>query len=193
MLQYLVFIGAAINFIGTVVYIKETIKGNIKPNRVSWLLWSIAPFIATFVAIRTGTGWVALPIFISGLTPFLGFLASFVNKKAYWKLTTFDYLCGLFSLIALILWIITKNPFIAILFCLISDAFATIPTLKKTFQYPETEHGYTYIGGLISAMTGFTAIVTWNFVSCAFLIYLVLMDSTMVYLIYRKKFFKKNV
>lgn len=187
MIEYLVFLGAAVNLIGTIFYIKETLKGNIKPNKISWLLWSIPPFIATFAALSAGMGWVALPIFMSGFTPLVGFIVSFVNKKADWQLKAFDYFCGFFSVLAIILWVITKEPITAIIFSLVADIFATIPTVKKTWQYPETEKSYTYIGGLFSAITAFTVIKVWNFPSLAFPIYLVLMDSTIIYLIYRRK------
>jgi hypothetical protein len=187
MFSYLVFFGAAVNLIGTIFYIKETLEGKVKPNKVSWLLWSFPPLIATFAAISAGAGWVALPIFLSGFTPLLGFLASFINKKAHWQLTKFDYLCGFFSLLAIILWVVTKQPVAAIIFSLIADIFATIPTVKKTWQYPETEKSYTYIGGFISSLTGFAAIKDWNFSSLAFLIYLLFMDGTITYLIYRPR------
>jgi len=51
----------------------------------------------------------------------------------------------------------------------------------------------SYIGGFISALTGFVAIKIWNFSSVAFLIYLLLMDGSITYLIYRKKIFKKQI
>ncbi len=57
MLHYLVFVGAAVNLFGHFSYIKETLKGNTKPNKVTWLIWSIAPLIATFAAISSGVKW----------------------------------------------------------------------------------------------------------------------------------------
>jgi hypothetical protein len=190
MFQYLVFLGAAVNLIGSIFYIKETLKGNVKPNKISWLLWSFPPFIATFAAFSAGAGWAVLPIFMSGFTPLLGFLTSFINKKSYWQLKTFDYLCGFFSLLAIILWAVTKEPIAAIIFSLAGDIFATIPTLKKIWKYPETEYGYAYLGGLFSAITAFAAIKIWNFSSYAFPVYLLIMDGLLTYLIYRPKFFK---
>ncbi len=47
MLQYLVLLGAAIQMVGVVSYLKDTLKGVTKPNRVTWLLWSIAPLIGS--------------------------------------------------------------------------------------------------------------------------------------------------
>jgi len=85
-LQYLVFVGAIVGLIGIVSYIKETIQGKTKPNKITWLLWSIAPLIATFAALSDGVKLSVLPVFMSGFGPLLVLLASFVNKKSYWKL-----------------------------------------------------------------------------------------------------------
>lgn len=75
-----------------------------------------------------------------GFTPLCIFIASFFNKKSYWKITKFDLLCGLFSIFGLVLWYITKEGNIAILFAIFSDLSAGIPTLVKSFKYPETEN-----------------------------------------------------
>ena len=91
MLQYVVFLGAAAEFVGIYFYIKETLRGSTKPNRVSWFMWSIGSLIAAAAAISSGVGWAALPVFISGLGPLLIFVASFANKNSYWKLESFDY------------------------------------------------------------------------------------------------------
>ncbi|HNV96934.1 MAG TPA: hypothetical protein PKL13_01290 [bacterium] len=190
MMQYLVFVGAFVGLIFTIPYIKETIKGNTKPNRVSWLLWSIAPTIGTVASISNGVGWSALPVFMSGFIPFLVFIVSFINKNSYWKLEKFDYLCGLFSVLALIFWAITKQPIIAIVFAILSDFSAAIPTLKKSWKYPETETVSAYVGGLFSAFTGFTAVKFWNFLEIAFLIYLVIMNIALIFAILRKKIIK---
>jgi len=192
MLQYLVFIGAAVQLLGIFSYIKETLRGNTKPNKVTWLMWSVAPLIATFAALADGVGWSVLPVFMAGFGPLLVFIASFVNKNSYWKLETFDYLCGFCSALALILWGITKEPVIAIVFAIASDGFAAIPTLVKSWKYPKTETATAYTTGLFSALTSFTAIKIWNFSSYAFPAYLVIAETLFILSIYHRKIFKKE-
>ena len=75
-IQYLVIVGAIVNLTGAISYIKETLKGNTKPNKVTWLLWAIAPLIATFAALSDGVRLSVLPIFMSGFGPLLVFIAS---------------------------------------------------------------------------------------------------------------------
>jgi hypothetical protein len=193
MLQYLVFVGAVVNLFGAFSYIKETIKGKTKPNRVSWLLWSIAPLIATLAALADGVRLSVLPVFMSGFCPLLVFISSFVNRNSYWKLEKFDYLCGFFSVLALILWGITKEPAIAIIFAIASDGSAALPTLVKSWKYPETETGTLYITGMFSVLTGFAAIKVWNFSSLAFPVYLLIMCTILILAVYRKRIFRKQV
>jgi hypothetical protein len=188
--QYIVLFGAVIVLIGTFSYIKETIKGNVKPNRISWLLWSIAPMIATGAAISTGVTWAVLPVFMSGFAPFLVFIASFVNKNSYWKLQDNDYLCGFLSIIALIVWGFAKEPNIAIILAIISDGLAAAPTLIKIWKYPKTENVNAYAAGLFSALTSFFAVKIWNFPSYAFPTYLIVLNICFVISYYRGKFLK---
>ena len=71
MLQYLVFVGAGVQLLGIAAYVKETLRGKTKPNKVTWLMWSIAPLIATFAALSDGVTLAALPVFMSVLRHFL--------------------------------------------------------------------------------------------------------------------------
>ena len=91
MFEFLVFVAAAGSLVAALVYIRAIFKGQTKPNRVTWFMWAIAPFIATAAAISNGVGLAVVPVFMSGFCPFLVFTASSFNKKAYWK----PLLCGL--------------------------------------------------------------------------------------------------
>lgn len=183
----LVLFGAVIGLLGASFYIKDTLAGKTKPNRVTWLLWSIAPLIGTAAALADGVRWAVLPVFIAGFAPFLVFLASFANSKAYWKLSPFDYWCGFFSLFALILWWLSKEPAIAILLAIISDGLAALPTIIKSWHHPHTESSIVFSTGLINSFTSFTVITAWTFSEYAFPAYLVGMNALLLFAIYRKK------
>lgn len=189
----MVLVGASIQLIGAVSYIKAILRGHTKPNRVSWLIWSVAPLIATLAAIYNGVGWAAvLPVFMSGFGPLMVFVVSLVNKNSYWKLEKTDYLCGCFSILALILWGMTKEPNIAIILAIASDGLAAIPTLVKSWKYPETETIEAYVATLISALTSFFAIEVWNFSSYAFPIYLVSINILFSLFLYKTEL-KKTI
>lgn len=88
-----VILGAVILAIGSLSYLIDTLKGKVKPNRVTFFLWALAPLIAFAAEIKQGVGIQSLMTFMVGFSPLLIFLASFVNKKAEWKLGSFDFIC----------------------------------------------------------------------------------------------------
>ena len=187
MLEYLVFVAAAATLLGASVYIRSMFKGQTKPNRVTWFMWSIAPFIASAAAVSNGVGLAVIPVFMSGFSPFLVFTASFFSKKAYWKTSSFDYLCGALSGIALVLWFLTNNPNLAITFAIGSDALAAVPTLTKAWRSPETESAWPFIIGVFSPMTSFLVATTWGFAEVAFPIYLIVINVLLVFSVSWKK------
>src|ERR1035437_8595899 len=188
MFGYLVFVAAFGSLLAAFVYILSMFKGQTKPNRVTWLMWSIAPFIATATAVSNGVGLAVIPVFMSGFSPFLVFTASFFNKKAYWKLSRFDYLCGALSGLALVIWSVTKDPNSAIIFAIVSDAVAAVPTLIKAWHNPETESAWPFIVGVFSPVTSFLVATSWGFSELAFPIYLIVINLILVFpLIHKKK------
>ena len=47
-----VIIGAFLSMIGQLTYAIDTVKGKIKPNRVTWFLWALIPLIAFVAEIK---------------------------------------------------------------------------------------------------------------------------------------------
>jgi hypothetical protein len=187
MLQYLVLLGACINATGSYRYIRDTVRGNTKPNRVTYFMWGVAPLIATVAAVSKGVTWAVVPVFMSGFCPLMVFVSSFMNKRAYWKLGGLDYVCGAFSILALILWIVTNQPIIAIILAIASDGVAALPTLIKAWSYPETETGISYVLAFISASTTLAAVRQWTFPECGFAIYLMILSAALSLSVYRRK------
>ena len=178
-----VIVGVIINFIGSISYLVDTIKGKVKPNRVTWFIWALAPFIAFSAEIKQGVGLQSLMTFMVGFNPSLIFLASFINKKAIWKLKRSDLVCGIISLIGLFLWYITKIGNIAILFSIFSDALAGIPTIVKAYKFPETENYLGFLSAAISAVITMLTIKVWNFEHYGFPLYIFLICSLLFSLI----------
>ncbi len=187
MLEYLVIAASAASLLAAFVYIRSMFKGEAKPNRVTWLMWAIAPFIATAAAMSEGVGWAAVPVFMTGFAPFLIFAASFFTRKAYWKLTWFDYFCGALSAVALALWFVTSDANLAISFAIVSDTLAGIPTLTKTWRNPETESPWPFITGVFNSLTSFAVATLWSFSELAFPAYLVVVNVVLVVAVYNKK------
>lgn len=181
---------------GSISYSIDTIKGKVKPNRVTWFLWALAPLIAFAAEIKQGVGLHSLMTFAVGFGPLMILLASFLNKKAYWKLSKLDYICGGFSILALVLWSVTKNGNIAIMFAILADGIAAVPTLVKAWKAPETENYLPFMMAIITSTTTLLAIKVWDFAHYAFPIYIFTICLIFVLLIkfkFGKLFSKKEL
>ncbi len=178
-----VFVGVLFNIIGGIGYLVGTLKGTTKPNRVTWLLWALAPLIAFSAQINQGVGIRALLTFMVGFNPLLIFLASFVNRNAHWKITRFDMVCGILSVLGLILWSLTSNPNLAIALSITADGLASLPTVVKAYKFPETETSTVFFGGAISAFVTLLTIKTWSFAYYGFPVYILLICVVLASLI----------
>ena len=186
--HWLVILSAIIMVSGGYAYIRDTLAGRTKPNRVTWSMWALAPLIGAGAAWSSNAdAWTTVRIFLAGFMPLVVFIATFANSKSYWKITTFDLLCGALSLIALFFWVLADSPRTAIILAASGDGLASLPTLIKAWRYPETETGLTFIASLISVVLVIPSIPVWNVENAAFQIYLLLVNFLLVLAVYRKK------
>jgi hypothetical protein len=167
-----VFIGTAIASVGSIAYLIEVLRGRARPNRVSFFLWSINPLIVYFAQTSQGVCWQSSLLALSqGIFPFLILISSFVNKKSEWKITKRDLLLGLLSVFGLILWYLTKVGNIAILFSILADGLAALPTIFKSYEDPDSEVAWPWIltsVGVVFTVLTFTKI---TFENSGFIIY----------------------
>ena len=132
--------------------------------------------IAFFAQIQQGVGLSSLMTLSVGISPLLIFLASFVNKHSEWKLTKFDLICGALSLCGILLWSVTRVGNIAIIFSILADLLAAIPTFIKAVKSPETESSLIY---LLSGFNGAIALLVlhmWTFEYYGFPLYILLFN-----------------
>lgn len=107
--EWFIYIGVIISFLGSLSYLISTLKGKTKPNKVTWFIWALAPLIAFFATIEQGVGIQSLLTFMVGFNPLLVFIASFINKKAYWKISKIDLACGSLAIVGVILLANNRN------------------------------------------------------------------------------------
>jgi len=185
--EKIIFVGVAINFFCSLWYIKNIFRGGTRPNLVSWFMWTLAPFVGVYLQWRAGAGLSILGTFMAGFGPFLVIIFSLFRKNAFWKINSFDILCGIFSIFALILYVLTKNIALSIVFAITSDTLAAIPTILKSWKNPETETALVYLGGILNNILALLIIKNWNFSIYAFSVYFILINLIILFAIYHKK------
>ena len=149
--QRFVILGALISFGAVTMYVRDTVRGDTQPNRVTWLLWALAPMLAFAAELNAHVGLLAVMTFSVGFNPLLVFLASFVNPRASWRIGAFDYACGALSIAGTVAWLLSRNPDVALAAAIAADALAALPTVRKAVTSPETESRLIYLGGVVNA------------------------------------------
>lgn len=174
-------LGALIILTGNAAYARDTVRGNTQPNRVTWALWALAPMIAFAAEVAQGVGLNAVLALAVGVGPLLVVAASFLDAKAYARITPFDAGCGVLSLFALGAWAATGRGNVAILLSILADFLAAIPTIRKAYRFPHTEHAVAFLAGVVGATITLLTIngEDWGFASVAFPAYIAL-DSGLI-------------
>lgn len=181
-----VFVGSAIAFVGDLSYVRDTVRGLVQPNRVSWLLWGIATTLVGVAEIRQGVGLQWVLSFAIGLGDLLIFAASFVRGNGVWRLEKFDIACGVASALGLVVWALTVNNTIALAAFITADALATIPTLTKSWTAPHSESLAAYATAAVSGLLTLTTVKVWSSGAVAFPIWIASINVVLIFLISTK-------
>lgn len=179
-------VGAIVGSLGGIVYLYETITGKAKPNRVTWFLWGLFPMII-FVAQRAqGVEGLSWATFAAGFTPVLVFVASFLNRNAYWKTEPRDYYLMAAAIAGIVLWALTDDPVLAIVFTLLADVFASLPTLLKAYRHPQTESWIAYAISALGFGVAVLAIPSFTFENYAFITYVFVLNGLLAIFAWRR-------
>lgn len=188
-----VLLGLLFNIVGGLDYFIKTLQGKVKPNRVTWFLWALVPFIAYFSEISQGVGLQSLLTFMVGFNPLIIFVASFINKNSVWEIKRLDIICAVLSFFGLLFWMVTKVGNYAIIFSILADAFAGIPTIIKSYRIPESEDYKIFMFGMLSALITLLTIKQWNLANYGFPLYIFSINILLVMLIrFKMGIFLKN-
>jgi hypothetical protein len=105
-----------------------------------------------------------------------------------------DLMCLFGAIISIILWIIFKNPVVALVTNLLVDSFAVIPTIKKSYLRPEGEDFWAWFGTGIADTMNVFAVEKFTFAILIYPIYMFVSDFIIILiLLFRKKGIMKDI
>ncbi len=111
-----------------VTYFRDIRRDTIRPNRWSWLVWSVATSVeaATYEALNTDIIKSAI-FFLSGLSCIV--ITALIWKRARWEKPNWtEIVSTVTSMIALVLWLVYKETFWAHVLVIIAVPIAFFPT-----------------------------------------------------------------
>lgn len=119
------------------IYKKET-----KPHAFSWLLWGTVTGIGTFAQFRLEAGPSAWALaFVSATCLLISGLSFFLGERDY---TKSDWFALLACFLAIPFWKATDSAIAALLMIMAIDCLTYWPTIRKSFNKPQTEPPLSY-------------------------------------------------
>ena len=137
-------IAGVISLTAYLIYFRSIFKGESKPHRVTWWIWTFMGGILALSYYYSGardTMW-------SPIVEFIGPLATALLSIKYGEggiENKTDVLCFIGGVVSIILWIIFKAPVLALVINLAIDGFAIFPTIKKSYLRPEGESLFAWL------------------------------------------------
>lgn len=165
----------------------EVWRGHKTANPVSWTLWAIGPAIAAAAAWAAGSGLAMFSTLATGLGPALVALAALAgpHRRGKWPVTRSDLTFGAMALLAMVGWIASGEPLVAVMLAVAADALAAVPSVKKVWVAPASESPWGYVAGTTSGVTGLLTVQEASLTTLAFPIYIVLLCVGVLVLIGR--------
>jgi len=163
-----VFLSVALGLLGSLRYARATLRGQVRPNRVTWALWAAAPLIGFFAQLDTEVGRPALLTLSAGVGPLIVLAASLASRHGTAVVTRFDLACGAISVAALIVWVGLGQAALAVWFAVIADGAGAIPTLRKAWRDPDSESALFFALVGVAATITLLTITSWQPASWAF-------------------------
>ena len=136
---YLINIIASI-FLATaqVIYIVRLIRRKVTPSVITWLGWAVLVAVSFVSQISDyGWNWVLMGHLFSGLGCTMIFVFSFFFKQYVIHPKDWYYLW--LGMVCIVLYVLTKDPWLTTLFSILVDAILGLPTILKAIKNPITE------------------------------------------------------
>jgi hypothetical protein len=171
--------------LGNIPYILSIRRGDTRPNRVTWGIWTTIGFIlvGSYYAIgATNTLWLPISQVISQLI--ITYYAFKYSKGRWQKL---DRICLAGAGLSLLLWWRSGSPLVALAMNIAMDILGAIPTIKKIYSEPDSEDLLFWVMAFSASVLNLFAIesFTWSFV--VFPLYLFMLNITVLILLTRPR------
>jgi hypothetical protein len=145
-----VFLAAFLSLVGAYGYVRDTLRGETSPNRVTWGLWGLEGILGFVVELQQRVGLAAVMTLMLGLVPCVVLAASFKNPHSVWKIGRFDVCCGAISVAGLVFWSVVHQPTVALLSFVAADQVAALPTVRKSWLAPSSESPRVFFMGFLN-------------------------------------------
>ncbi len=170
-------VAGVISFGAIIPYIKDIVYGTTRPNVVSYILWTVLLLISILAQISAGASW-SIAFLVGDLIGTSLVTALCLTGYGYGKYGKIEWVCTGLAVLAIVSWKFTNEPVLAIIFAIIADLMAAVPTVVKTYRDPWSEIPTTWFMIACAAILSIASTTIIDFPNLLFPVYLLLVNGT---------------
>lgn len=173
-------------------YIVAIFKGKAKPERASWLIWSVLTAMGFFTQLAVGaTHSLWLPG-IQGIGVIIVLVLSI--RYGFGGLLKRDVITLIAAAATLLIWFVTKNALLAVYLTVLMDAMGGWLTVLKSYEHPESEALSTWALSGTGGFFGLLAVGVYDLPLLAYPLYILICNFAVVVaiLLGRKRLIKES-
>lgn len=166
-------IALGLSIAANIPYIVETVKGDVKPERVSWFIWTLLGLTYFWAAILEN----GAVLFTAGelIGPVVALLLSL--KYGVGGKSKFDIVMLMCALTAIVWLWTTERALVGLLLALTADGIASVLTIRKLHIDPSSESRWAWGLFAISGIFALLSLTNWTFETLMFPVYVILVSG----------------
>lgn len=169
-------IAGVIAVISQVVYTYDMFRGSTRPALSSWIIWSVLGIVAAVTyrqnPAANSSQWVPI-VYAIGPTVTLAFSIRYAERHWSW-LDTAVLVVVTASLIG---WFISGNAVLPLTVSIMLESFGVMPTVKKAWLRPASEHRWAWTISVISSAVQLLAVQEWSWAVAGHPLYMIISNS----------------
>jgi hypothetical protein len=143
-----------VNAAGYVPYIRGILRGSVRPQRITWGIWTLLTTIAAVNQVANDGGYSTYFFASTTLLVLIVFVLSL--RRGVGGRSAFDATILIAALGLFVVWGFTRDTRTTTLIAIAIDGIGALPTLVKTYRRPETE---AYAQWILAGVSGGLALL----------------------------------
>ena len=188
MKELLGLIAVFLAIIGYSSYFLSIFRNRIRPHLFSWIIWSITTALVFLGQFQKGGGAGSWTTATTGLITIL--IAVIALKNGTKNITKLDAVFFTGALLAIVPWLLTKDPTASIVILTLIDVCGFIPTIRKTLRDSNSETLTLYTINIFRHGLAMVALANYNVATYLYPMTMLIANGIMVYIIKKPKFNK---
>ena len=172
------YLSGVVSLFGYPPYLRDIFHGTTKPQRASWLIWTVLGSIAFFSQLAEGATHSLWLTGTQSAGTFIIFLASLWRGEG--GLAKRDIISLGVAALGLILWYFTRHAAFALLLVILVDAAGVVPTVLKSWEDPSSETMIAWVLASLGGLLGALAVGSLSFILLIYPLYIVIANLAVV-------------